>query len=246
MRFDPFKAATSVFNIAKSISTFQVILNETSGDPHLLQNVFKMEEALDGTPHGKKSIQFQMENEDLRKLWEEKWMPERIDLNKLKILPEGSLGRLYAENLIRQGFSPDALLDLDPYPITNQKEFLIHRTWQVHDLAHALLGFDGNSEGELGLQAFEYSQTQSPHHLFMMFGVLFRFNGLFDGGLDFHQSLLSIARGFNLGVHAKKMLNSVKLEEQMHRPINDIRNELGLPTKENTSQKYIEASFYDF
>ena len=72
-----------------------------------------MDEALEGTPHGERSIKFQMQNANMRKLYEENWQPERIDLNKLKTLPLGSLGKVYADNLLRQGFSPDELLDLE-------------------------------------------------------------------------------------------------------------------------------------
>lgn len=205
-----------------------------------------MQEVLDGTPNGERAINFQLENKEMKLLWEEKWHPERIDLNKLKNLPEGSLGRVYANNLIRQCFTPDELLDLDPFPIINTKEFVIHRAWQLHDIMHTLTGFDVNSEGEIGLQAFEFAQTQSPHSLFLIFGLLFRFNGLIWKNHDFHQTLLAIARGFTLGSNTKKFVYAVKLEEEMSRPLNEIRKELGLPTEENSSPKFIQQYFYNF
>ena len=246
MRLNPFKAATNVSSIFKSILSFNTILNEEAVDPHLLQNIFKMDEALEGTPHGERSIKFQMQDANMRKLYEKNWQPERIDLNKLKTLPLGSLGKVYADNLLRQGFSPDELLDLDPHPINSEREFLCHRSWQVHDLAHAILGFNTNPEGEIGLQAFMYAQTQAPTHLFLFFGVLFRFNGLINEGIEFKEMLLSIARAFTLASQTKIMINSFKFEEQMDRPINEIREELGLPTKENITLKYIEPTFYSF
>jgi ubiquinone biosynthesis protein Coq4 len=246
MRFNPLKAASHAINIAKTITSTHQILNTKAADPHLLQDIFKMQEALDGTPNGERSINFQLENKEMKLLWEEKWQPERINLNKLKNLPEKSLGKVYANNLIRQGFTPDELLDLDPYPITNKKEFVIHRSWQVHDIIHTLTGFDVNSEGELGVQAFEFAQTQSPTALFLIFGLLFRFNGLLWKDHDFYQTLKALARGFTLGSNAKKFVYAIKLEEQMSRPLNDLRKELGLPTEEDTSSKFIQPYFYNF
>tara|TARA_B100001027_G_C16249591_1_gene323745 strand:+ start:548 stop:1294 length:747 start_codon:yes stop_codon:yes gene_type:complete len=248
MRLNPFKAATNVSSIFKSILSFNTILNEKPVDPHLLQNLFKMDEALEGTPHGERSTKFQLQNANMRKLYEENWQPERLDLNKLKKLPSGSLGKVYADNLIRQGFTPDELLDLDPHPINSEREFLCHRQWQVHDLAHTILGFNTSVEGEIGVQAFMFAQTQAPTHLFIFFGVLFRFCGLglISEGMEFEGLLLSIARGFTLASQTKIMINSFKFEEQMDRPINEIREELGLPTKENITLKFIEPLFYGF
>ena len=75
MRLNPFKAASNVSSIIKSVLSFNTILNEEAVDPHLLQNIFKMDEALEGTPHGERSIKFQMQNANMRKLYEENWQP---------------------------------------------------------------------------------------------------------------------------------------------------------------------------
>ena len=48
-------------------------------------------------------------NHDFAQLVSEGWRPKPIDLNALKTLPDGTLGRCYADQIISQGITPDTL-----------------------------------------------------------------------------------------------------------------------------------------
>jgi ubiquinone biosynthesis protein COQ4 len=101
---------------------------------------------------------------------DERWRPQPIDLNVLKTLPEGSLGRIYADQLISQGITPDSLID--PSPVTTAQEFVVHRLKETHDIVHVLTGFGIDGVSELGLQGFNLAQSRSPLAVMLIFGGL--------------------------------------------------------------------------
>lgn len=64
-------------------------------------------------------------------------------------MPDGSLGRTYAEQLQRLNLTPERLID--PRPITTPAESLTHRMRETHYIVHGRTGFGIDGPGELGL-----------------------------------------------------------------------------------------------
>jgi ubiquinone biosynthesis protein Coq4 len=219
---------------------FNTLLSEAEFDPHLLQDMFRLQEALEDTSLGKSALDNLLEHPSLRALVDEGWRPEKIELEKLNIMPAGSLGKVLASNLIHDGFDPALILNMDPFPVDSGREFVIHRNWQTHDIFHTLTGFDINNCGELGLQAFYYAQTRQPLHLCIMFKFLF-FTTSHD--MDFKEALLGIARGFQLGLNAP-LLYSYKFEDAWDRTLTDWRKELCLPITDDCSRLSVRSSSY--
>uniref|UniRef100_A0A1I8F257 Ubiquinone biosynthesis protein COQ4 homolog, mitochondrial n=1 Tax=Macrostomum lignano TaxID=282301 RepID=A0A1I8F257_9PLAT len=84
-----------------------------------------------------------------------------IDLEALRRLPEGSLGRAYADFLDRYGYSPDhrrtvCFVD-DP-----ELAYVMQRYREIHDLNHVLLGQGTDFLGEVVVKWFEAFQTGLP------------------------------------------------------------------------------------
>jgi ubiquinone biosynthesis protein COQ4 len=88
--------------------------------------------------------------------------------DSLRQLPEGSVGRIYLDYMIREGISTEGL-DAEVAPVEQevlQSEAARQRFSQhmraSHDLWHVLTGYHRDLLGEMQLLAFSYFQTGSP------------------------------------------------------------------------------------
>jgi ubiquinone biosynthesis protein Coq4 len=141
------------------------------------------------------------------------------------MLPEGSLGRCYANQLISLGITPDTLID--PSPVTNANEFVIHRLKETHDIVHVLTGFGIDGISEIGLQGFNLAQNRSPLAVMLIFGSML---SSLQNDEPLEPLLRALAHGFQMGLDAELVV-SRKLEEGWDRPLEDWRKELKLPLK---------------
>jgi ubiquinone biosynthesis protein COQ4 len=84
-----------------------------------------------------------------------------MSLEKLRQLPENSVGRTYAAWLDREGVTPDTRDDVR-YIDDEEEAYVMQRYRECHDFYHALTGLPVFVEGELGLKAFEFANTGLP------------------------------------------------------------------------------------
>lgn len=75
-----------------------------------------------------------------------------IDLEALRALPEGTLGREYAVHMDRERLRPLDLSENARHRLSDRVLGL--RYTLLHDLFHVLLGFDTSLPGELGVWEF--------------------------------------------------------------------------------------------
>ncbi len=87
-----------------------------------------------------------------------------VDLDALRRLPDGALGREYTRFLDDNGITPDAFENL-PDVGDPRAAYLMLRLRQTHDLWHVLTGFAPDVRGEILLQAFTYAQLRAPSAL---------------------------------------------------------------------------------
>ena len=192
-------------------------------NPASLDSVFAVAASLKDSPLGAQMVQYLLDNPEFKALAEEGWRPQPIDLQQLQRLPEGSLGRCYADQLIRQGITPDTLIDSSP--VTNAEEFVVHRLKETHDIIHVLTGFGIDGDSELGLQGFNLAQNRSPLAVMLIFGGML--SGL-QNGESLEPLLKALARGFQMGLAADLVI-AHKLEDHWERPLREWRQELKLP-----------------
>jgi ubiquinone biosynthesis protein COQ4 len=89
---------------------------------------------------------------------------EQVDLDALAALPEGTLGRSYAEFLRARGLTPEVFVA--PRELHDERmRYVAQRLRQTHDLWHVLTGYDTDVVGEVELQAFSYAQLRTPFAL---------------------------------------------------------------------------------
>ncbi|MCP9850879.1 Coq4 family protein [Cyanobium sp. Morenito 9A2] len=214
-----------LFNLNQRLRSLRMVasLDGFLKKPGDLESIFAVARSLQGSPLATQMQRHLLANPTMAELVATRWRPAPIDLDQLSVLPEGSLGRTYAEQLRSQGLTPEALID--SRLITTPVEYITHRLRETHDIVHVLTGFGVDGAGELGLQAFNLAQVRSPLALLLIFGGL-----LSDLQEDepLEPLLRALARGFELGLAARCLI-SVKLEEGWERPLADWRKELGLP-----------------
>ena len=130
-------------------------------DPGRTESIFRMSELArkqKDHPSLKLILDHALASDDFRRLWEEKYLPSKPDIENLAHLPDGTLGFEYAQHLIRNNLKPDFYPEIEPdSPLT----YLILRLRQTHDLWHVLTEYNTSVGDELALQGFTLAQTQA-------------------------------------------------------------------------------------
>ena len=194
-------------------------------DPSSIDSIFAVSNSVKDGPLGEQTVRHLLSNSQFKALVDEGWRPAQIDLQKLQTLPEGSLGRCYADQLISQGITPDTLID--PSPVTNANEFVIHRLKETHDIVHVLTGFGVDGISEIGLQGFNLAQNRSPLAVMLIFGSML---SSLQNDDPLEPLLRALAHGFQMGLDAELVVGR-KLEEGWERPLQEWRKELKLPLR---------------
>ena len=214
-----------LFNLKQRLQSLRMVASLAAflKKPSELDSVFGVVSSLQDSPLATQMQRHLLADPAMAALVAEQWRPVPVDIGLLANLPEGSLGRTYAEQLQRLGLTPESLID--PKPITTPEEYLTHRLRETHDIVHVLTGFGIDGPGELGLQAFNLAQLRSPLAVLLIFGGLL---SALQDDKPLEPLLNALARGFELGLKARCLI-TFKLEEGWERPLADWRRELGLP-----------------
>jgi ubiquinone biosynthesis protein COQ4 len=147
-----------------------------------------------------------------------------IDLHALAAYPEGTLGRVYGEHMLRNKLDPSAIPNL---PSTTSREFLRAHLYETHDIWHVATGFATDVAGELGLQAFYLAQLPTRLAPALLAGGLFN-TMLFAWG-DRDRRMRAIVRGWLLGRRARSLFG-VAWAGEWSTPLAEIRSRLRLET----------------
>lgn len=144
-----------------------------------------------------------------------------MPLEKLRKLPENSVGRTYAEWLDREGVTPDTR-DQVRYIDDEEQAYVMQRYRECHDFYHALTGLPIFVEGEVGLKAFEFANTGLPMTGLSLAAILrlkpAERQRMFETYLPW---------AFKNGWHAKDVIN-VYWEEELETDVEDLRQRLGI------------------
>ncbi|MFN2426799.1 MAG: Coq4 family protein [Candidatus Binatia bacterium] len=94
-------------------------------------------------------------------------LPVLQDRDRLRSLPDGTLGREYARFLDREGISAEGLVEAsnenqdDSVFLDDRARVLSSRLRDIHDLWHVVTGYQRDLLGEHALLAFSYAQTRN-------------------------------------------------------------------------------------
>jgi ubiquinone biosynthesis protein COQ4 len=150
-----------------------------------------------------------------------------LNLNKLRQLPENSVGRNYLKWLDDEKVSPDTRL---PVRFINDPEcaYVMQRYRECHDFYHAITGLPVVMEGEVAVKAFEFANTGIP-----MTGLAALTEPM-KLKADQRQRLFDIYIPWAItnGLRAESLL-CVYWEEILERDADEVRKELGIDLPPN-------------
>jgi ubiquinone biosynthesis protein COQ4 len=137
-------------------------------DPDDTAQVFTIVEALSGKNGERTLRRFRKTAVGRRVLAERRVLLDRLaDRERLRALPEGSLGRAYLAFLEREQITAEGLVGAsDAGRIARSDDadlrLLSDRMRDQHDLWHTVTGYHGDVLGEAALLAFTFAQTWNP------------------------------------------------------------------------------------
>lgn len=146
-----------------------------------------------------------------------------VDMKYLAELPEGTLGREYADFMIRNKITSDSRAQvrfLDDADLA----YVMQRYREVHDLHHTLLGMPTTLLGEIVVKWFEMLQTGLP-----MCALGAVFGPLRLKSMSKHQKLLQTYMPWVLkNATSSKFLLNVYYEQRWEESFEGLRKELGI------------------
>lgn len=190
-------------------------------DPTRLDEVFVLAESVETEEAARRVGEvFQNDPASARVLAERPRLGE-VDLARLAKLPEGTLGRVFADAMIRMKLDPKDILV--PAHVGSDFDYVRAHLRETHDVWHAVTGFDTDVAGEIGLQAFYLAQFQAPlSALLLMIGFA---NTLFFAMEDRDRRMREIVRGWLIGKRAEPFFG-VRWAEMWETPLVDVQRKL--------------------
>jgi ubiquinone biosynthesis protein COQ4 len=155
--------------------------------------------------------------------------PILSDLERLRAMPPGSLGRTIGDWFAREQISAQGLaqasavaraqLGVTP-PDGDPERVFSTRLLNLHDVFHVLTGYDRDLRGEVAVLAFTLAQTRNPGIAYLVLRVLRRAGWSSETGRLIRQA-------FRRGLRATWLIDQ-DWEDLLSRPIDDVRGELGV------------------
>ena len=191
-------------------------------------HVFRIVGALRGASDARNVARMQ-ESEIGRRILEERrsMLDVLADRDRLRALPEGSLGRVYLDFMEREGLSAEGLAEAAEHDPTagHDRDEKTFREWarDSHDLWHVLTGYGRDPLGELCLLGVLYSQIGSPGTAFISLLGLLQVPFEYPGA----PSLRAVLQGFWIGRRAEWMI-AQDWEALLEKPFDEVRLELAI------------------
>lgn len=154
----------------------------------------------------------------------------RIDVDLLAGLPEGSLGRVFADHCRRRGIDPNLVY----VPPTTEEDWLINHLYQTHDIWHVVTGWGNDMPGEVGIGGFYVAQLHAPSFFAFLLALVNLNTALFARG-TFAERMDALTVGYEAGKRAEPLFG-VDWSEQWTVPIRDLREQLGIDARRTVGE----------
>jgi len=211
MKMSPLRAAKALYSLVQLVR-----------DPNRLGQVFEMADALAEPAALEEMVRkIASENPVIDRALDERHRFE-IDLAQLRKLPEGTLGRVFADSMTAAGLDPGALPDL---PSHDRTSFLRAHLYETHDVWHTVTGFGMDRWGEIGLQAFYLAQIGGGLSTLLL-AVGFLRVSLFE--IEQGRNLMDgVVKGYEMGKRATPFFG-VHWDDLWAVPLDEVRRRLGV------------------
>ncbi|HZU85213.1 MAG TPA: Coq4 family protein [Polyangiaceae bacterium] len=192
-------------------------------DPSDLPKVFVVVDSLSGTAPHRLWLAFRRSDAGARLLRDR---PEVVSLlldrERLRRLPEGSLGRAYLDFVESEGISAESFAAAYEEAKAvgfgaSEMEYVVSRVRDSHDLFHALTGYKGDILGELALLAFALGQHWNTGIAVIVLAALLK--GVAPGAAKL------VLDGYRRG-RAAEWLPALEWESLLATPVDELRARL--------------------
>lgn len=197
------------------------------------EQVFHILEALRDNRFARSAERFFATSVGQKVMVERPYLPALLDdHDRLRKLPEGSVGRIYVDFMEREGLTAQGLVD--EYAkfrhgkprYDDMLEIYGDRLRDTHDLFHILTGYGRDALGEQCVLAFSYSQTPSWGTLFIAWAGAREIRKGFGKRYPIYGA---VREGQRIGRIAEQIANQ-DIEALLAEPIGAARKRLGIAT----------------
>jgi ubiquinone biosynthesis protein COQ4 len=221
---DTTRPATRRIEPMKALRAIRALIQDPDDTP----KVFEIIDALSGNAGERIFQRFRATPDGERILRERRNLLARLDdRERLKALPPGTLGRIYAEFTEREQITGQGLADASMSArrddIDPERRLFFDRLRDMHDLWHVVTGYGRDLVGEAGLLAFSFAQTRNRGVGFIVAVAYLRAKG--DAGA----ARAVMVEGFRRGRRAA-WLPAEDWEALLEMPLEAAREKLGLGT----------------
>ena len=152
----------------------------------------------------------------------EHYPPLQPDIDRLRQLPPGTLGRRYADLILSLGYDPEFFR---PRDTGSDDRWLTQRIATTHDIHHVVAGFGTEAAGENGVLAITAAQIGFPGYVLLTSaGQLASFRFQPERFAELSQA---VAHGHTIARRAS-CLAAARWEEGWEKPVRQWREELGI------------------
>ncbi|KSA02215.1 Ubiquinone biosynthesis protein COQ4, mitochondrial [Debaryomyces fabryi] len=158
-----------------------------------------------------------------------------LDLEKLRQLPDNTIGKTYINWLDREGVSPDTRVPVK-YIDDEELAYIYQRYRECHDFYHSITGLPIIIEGEIAVKLLEFMNIGIP---MSGLGALFAPLRLKPSQKERLYNIY-YPWGFKSGLNSKPLIN-VYWEKILEEDINEFRHKMGIeqpPDLRNLRKKY--------
>lgn len=209
-----------LFALARNLRAFLILIN----DPTQTAKVFNVADSSSykDDPNHQRALARLKANPLTLQMYEEDYNPAWPAVEEMLRYPAGTLGHELGKHLHSNNLTPNFYtLQKD----ANIQSYIIDRSRKIHDCMHVLTGFNTSVAEEIGLQAFSMIQFRSPITTALLAAGLI--HGLVRNKEIFDDILESVYRGVLMARHCKPLI-SVRFEDRLHEPVEDIRRDVGM------------------
>ncbi len=166
-----------------------------------------------------------------QQLLEARYLAPTPDMDALRAMDDGTLGRAFATHIDDNGLDVNKLREsafIEAHARDGEDQgYLAERGFQLHDLFHVLTGYDTSPLGEVGVVSFTAAQTLSPYPTFIMTTRPLQMALYEPELLPFVMD--TVVEGWTRGRKADKLI-SIRWEDHWAEPLHELRKRHGLIT----------------
>ena len=167
--------------------------------------------------------------------FEERYLPPTITIEELEVFAEGSLGHAYKHWIVDNNLMPELAKSQHEYfyglvddgrleRMPDDVKYAFVRGFMLHDYLHTITGFQPDISGELGMAGFHHGQIKSTYHAMRIAVTTAHVAFVRPSAIELVMD--AISKGWMMGRQWKN-LHFTKWEEQLDRPLAEIRAEYG-------------------